>query len=52
MVALADVAALVALAIVIGRTEVHVGAGSWLAALLFALTPLRNPLSGTPLVGS
>ena len=52
MVALAIVAALVAIWVISGIMEVQVGIASWLAALLFALIPLRNFLPGAPPVGA
>lgn len=52
MVALALVAALVAIWIVAGMLEAQVGVASWLAALLFAMIPLRTFLPGAPPVGS
>jgi hypothetical protein len=52
MVALALVAALVAIWVVSGVMEVQVGVASWLAALLFALVPLRTFLPGAPPVGA
>lgn len=52
MVALGIVAGIVAAWATAGMIEAAIGSASWLAALLFALLPLRNFLPGSPPVGS